>query len=482
MNLAVAPPASPGRRDERRSGGGYAMVWRWHFYAGLVIAPFLLILAVTGAIYLFNTEINDAIYPELMFVSPAGETRPASHWVASAEAAFPGSHVTRVNMPGDAGRSAMLFVTPATGDPRRVFVDPYTASVLGSFVYEYTLVGLADTLHGSLMLGALGDAIVEMAACWTVILIITGAYMWWPRGAKKHAGIWYPRLRARGRRFWRDLHAVTGVYVAVFVLFLVFTGLPWAGIWGGQLLDPAIRSMGLGYSGARTPPASAAVAPPSQTAAAQGRASPWALESVAPPVSGGHAHHAAARSDDAALLAADIGVDRARGIVAAQDMARDYWLMLPSGARGVYKAQTYPDRPQGQRTLYIDRYSGAVLRDVRFAQYGPAGKAIELGIALHMGNYFGLVNQLVMLATCLAIVALVASGVVMWWRRRPAGGLGAPPRRAPLRMRYLGAIVVAMIVAFPLAGASLIAVLIADRLLQTRRRRRSPATQHVLAD
>ncbi|WP_353218926.1 PepSY domain-containing protein [Salinisphaera sp. S4-8] len=452
----------------------YATVWRWHFYAGLVVAPFLLILAVTGAIYLFNTELNDLIYPDLMFVGSSAPAMPASHWVASAEQAFPGASVTRINMPTAVGRSAMLFVTPAQGAPRRVFVDPATAAVLGSFVYERTLVGIADTVHGSLMLGWMGDALVELAACWAAILIVTGLYLWWPR-RRGRAGVWYPRLAARGRRFWRDLHAITGIYAAALILFLIFTGLPWAGIWGGQLFTPAVEALGLGYAGARTPPTSAAEAPRT-TPAERGRGTPWALENMAAPKSspkssGGHDHHGGAMPrDEHPLPAPDIGVDRVRRILAEQGLAEDYWLMLPAGATGVYKAQTYPDRPQGQRTLFIDRYRGAVLGDITFSDYGVAGKAIELGVALHMGNYFGLANQLVMLATCLAIVILVSTGFVMWWRRRPAGGLGAPPRRAPIRLRYLGVIMIAMAVLFPLAGASLIAVLIGDRLFQMLRR------------
>jgi uncharacterized iron-regulated membrane protein len=64
---------------------------------------------------------------------------------------------------------------------------------------------------------------------------------------------------------------------------------------------------------------------------------------------------------------------------------------------------------------------------------------------------------------------LVITGFVMWWRRRPAGRLGAPPRRAPIRMRYLGVIVIGMAIVFPLAGASLVVVLVADGLLQMLR-------------
>ena len=32
----------------RSASNLYRAVWRWHFYAGLLVLPFLLVLAVTG--------------------------------------------------------------------------------------------------------------------------------------------------------------------------------------------------------------------------------------------------------------------------------------------------------------------------------------------------------------------------------------------------------------------------------------------------
>ncbi len=36
----------------------YATVWRWHFYAGLYVAPFLMLLAVTGLVMLAEEPIE----------------------------------------------------------------------------------------------------------------------------------------------------------------------------------------------------------------------------------------------------------------------------------------------------------------------------------------------------------------------------------------------------------------------------------------
>ncbi|HUO68329.1 MAG TPA: PepSY domain-containing protein, partial [Gammaproteobacteria bacterium] len=54
----------------------YRAVWRWHFYAGLLVLPFLSLLAVTGGLYLFKPEIDHAVYRALIDV-PARGTAPA---------------------------------------------------------------------------------------------------------------------------------------------------------------------------------------------------------------------------------------------------------------------------------------------------------------------------------------------------------------------------------------------------------------------
>ena len=52
-------------------------------------------------------------------------------------------------------------------------------------------------LHGELLMGNRGSAVVELAASWAIIMIVTGLYLWWPRKAKTLGGIVYPRLRRR---------------------------------------------------------------------------------------------------------------------------------------------------------------------------------------------------------------------------------------------------------------------------------------------
>ncbi|MCR0985721.1 PepSY-associated TM helix domain-containing protein [Roseomonas populi] len=457
----------------------YGMVWRWHFYAGLFVIPFLVILSLTGTVYLFEREINDALQPGLRFASSASAPSiPASAMVSAAEQTYPGGRVTRIDMPEEPGRTAQLFLTTGQGEALRVFVDPLTGQVLGSHVYERTLVGFADRMHGSLLLGDFGDAIVELAASWTLILVLSGFYLWWPRGGRMD-GKWFPRLRARRRPLWRDIHQVVGLYTGALIVFLVITGLPWATIWGGQILSPVSNAVGLGYPEGSRRPMQSTTGP---VAAAMPDA-PWTLHQAPMPASlagaacgTDHASHHHA-GGPACPTSGSVHLDAAVQILAQAGMPDGYRLNLPRGERGVYMAVSYPHRPEGQRTIHIDQYSGEILGDVGFREYGAVAKAVELGVAIHMGRYFGLANQLLMLLPCIGILVLVTTGTVMWWKRRPKGELAAPPRVARPVPPGLLAIIGGMGIAFPLAGASMLVVGLVDAILGMGSRWMRPAVE-----
>ena len=46
----------------------YNLAWRWHFYAGLFVIPFMILLSLTGIVYLFKPQLDQLMYPELLSV------------------------------------------------------------------------------------------------------------------------------------------------------------------------------------------------------------------------------------------------------------------------------------------------------------------------------------------------------------------------------------------------------------------------------
>src|SRR3546814_18718529 len=94
-------------------------------------------------------------------------------------------------------------------------------------VEEQRPLRLVFHLHGELLAGPLGSFLVEAAACWALGMLLTGLFLWWPRGRRGLAGVFYPRLTRGGRAFWRDLPALTGIGVSLAACFHIVTGLLW---------------------------------------------------------------------------------------------------------------------------------------------------------------------------------------------------------------------------------------------------------------
>ncbi|WP_082672682.1 PepSY-associated TM helix domain-containing protein [Luteimonas abyssi] len=461
--VAVGAPA--------RDSGRYRLFWRWHFYAGLFVLPVLVLLAVSGAVYLFERDIGDALHPELRFAAtPWTAQVPAGAMVLAAEAAVPGATATRIDVPDDRTRTARVHLA-VPGEGRRIaFVDPGDGRVAGTQVYERTLVGLADRLHGTLLIGKTGSYLIELVASWAVLLVLTGLYLAWPRGglAAWRRALW-PRLRGGGRGAWRSLHAAVGWWVAGLVLFLIFTGLPWSAFWGGWVRSGA-EAMGAGYPAAYR----RYVAEDAPVLGDDFVDVPWTLQNAPlPPAAGdaGHAHHAppsaAAAVDGASRGWGPAGLQRAVDHARAHGLAGDLRVFLPSGAGAPVTAYNYPGRPQDQVTFHFDA-QGAPLLQVTFQDYGLMAQGIELGVQLHMGRYFGRANQALMLSACIGVVVLSVTGTVMWWRRRPTGRLGAPRGHRPAPTAGLLALIAAAAVVLPMLAASLLVVLLFDRLALAR--------------
>lgn len=442
----------------------YRTIWRWHFYAGLFVIPLVIVLSITGIIYLFQKEIDGILYRDLLRTpTPVTEAIAPSAQVEAALAVHPGATVTAYKPAADANASARIELTTADGAERSVFVDPGTGRVLGELDPFWQLSELAVTIHGTLLIGTWGDRIVELAACWCLLMVASGVYLWWPRGQRFTVwGTLLPRLRADGRTFWRDLHAVSGIWTAAVIGFLVITGLPWAGYWGDKLYTAA------GWIGQSYPPALWDDLPSSTPLMKDVVEDPgWTLQGAPVPAS------SPAREGTAPTLDAIVALAAERGVPAG------YKITYPKSDTGVWTITAWTDQRWDSMTMHIDRWSGTILADIPFDSFGAVAKAVEYGIVLHEGRFFGLANQLIMLAAALALIILPVSGVVMWWRRRPQGlRLGAPPRPADPRVtRGLIALVVVLGVLFPLLGLSLIAVVALDQLVL----RHVPALRRVFA-
>lgn len=421
----------------------YRTIWRWHFYAALFVMPLVLVLATTGAIYLFKPQIDR--WEERPFSgSPTDQAVSPNAQLAAVMAANPGAQFHSYRLPETSGDAAMIHIGLADGESMRdVYVSPQ-GRVLGSVDPERRISATISRIHGSLLIGKIGDWIVELAACWAIVMIVTGLYLWWPRG-QGLAGVVWPRLGKGNRTFLRDLHAVTGFWVSGLALMLLTTGLPWANVWGDAFT--LVRAeLGL----------------------VQG-APDW--------TTGAHAEH----DHDAMIKMQAAGVP----LVGLADMVAKAKaenlphpvLVKPPGAPERFgppsdMAWTVKSEAQNRplnKTITFDVATGKELSRKVFADKHVVDRAVNYGIAWHEGQLFGWVNQMVGVLTALALITLVVTGFLMWRRRKPADLLGAPPLPAAAqKMRGVAIIMLLLAMLLPVLALSLGALWLFDRLLLPR--------------
>lgn len=416
----------------------YNAVWRWHFYAGLFCMPFVLWLSVTGTIFLWKPQIETMLDRPYDGLAATGARASADAQMAAALAAVPGGTLHKYQLPQGPHEATRVIVAGPQGDVR-VYVNPYDLRVLRTIREDARPMNLVQRLHGTLLAGDRGSNLVEIAACWTITMLLTGLYLWWPRGHRGLGGVLYPRLRGGERRFWRDLHAVAGIWVAVFALFLVSTGLPWAKFWGSYFQD--VRQV---------------------TGTVDGPVD-WTIGGK--PMLGDHAEHRAMAKHGPAPGAA---LDRVVAAAYAFGVAAPV-MIAPPMTPGQPWTVTSDAANRPLRTSITLDANGALVSRRDFAQRHWIDRVTGYGIAAHEGALFGIANQILGTLTALLLATLSVSGFVMWWRRRPHGALGAPPRRDRPRAGWVLVAALGLLALWmPLFGVTLLAVLAADRWLLPR--------------
>ncbi|GAA2259682.1 peptidase [Streptomyces ruber] len=439
--------ASPGpaARTSGTRAALTALVLRLHFYAGVLVAPFLLVAALTGTLYAASFQIERIVYADELTV-PAGERKlPISEQVAAAREAHPEGTVAAVrpSPEDDATTRVMLSGVPGVdeGDTLAVFVDPYTAEVRGS-LDQYGSTGALpvrtwiDKFHRDLHLGESGRLYSELAASWLWVIAAGGLVLWFGRRRARR------KVRGTsGRRRVLGLHGTVGVWAAVGFFFLSATGLTWSAYAGTNIatlrteIDQA------------TPAISASVG---DHAAHQGHGG------------AGEPANAAHEGDLDDILAA----------ARAEGLGDPVEIVPPADAStGYVVQQVQRSWPTKQDAVAVDPLTNEVTDSIRFDDFPVLAKLARWGIDAHTGILFGLPNQLLLMTLGLSLVVLILLGYRMWWQRGRGSAFGRPvPRGAwqqvPPQILVPALAAIAVLGYFvPLLGISLAAFIVVDVVL-----------------
>ena len=420
------------RTTSQTAGGAfYRLVWKWHFLASLYVLPFMAMLAITGGIYLYKPQIEAWLYADQMNVEVTGTALSIEDQIAAVEAEMGITRMRGVTDYRDPTRSTLIEFNDAEKIRSYAWVNPYTGEVLGTVARDEMAMRVLRKFHGELLLGETGTKFVELAAPWAIVMVITGAYLWWPRGQRSLAkAVSLPKgsPKTAGRSWWRETHLFTGMLATVLVVPIIVSGLPWTDVWGGGLSyvqeQTGQKSKSLRFS--RDVP---------QSTASEGTTIPYA---------------------------------QVFEIAEAQGLVAPYEMRPPKDGEAAFWLRSASVHRADQTELIIDQYTGELLKRHEFGDNPALARTVSWGISFHQGELYGWANILQNTLAALLAVVLSVSGFVAWWMRKPAGSLGVPAAPEAALGTGMIVLVIGLAIVFPLMGASLILALVLDWLLFRR--------------
>jgi uncharacterized iron-regulated membrane protein len=450
---------SPGIiRAQRRS-----LLMRIHFWSALIASPFALIAAITGLIYVFVPQVEQVMHGHLDSVVPASQARSLDDSISAAKMAAPEGwtlhSVAPMHAPTDSTRVAFMpppterkkdggghgshgggatpaakdkaeFLRPNFGIPTKavvVYVNPYTAEVLGSLPQSERFSNWSRKLHSNYLQNDGWRWLIELAASWLMVMLVTGLYLWWPRKPQPFV----PQAKVKGRASWMQWHTFMGVSLSVMSAVILTTGLTWSKQAGDQI------RLARDIAGQASPriPATFKSSPTDGVPVLHWQAAMEAVRREAPDV--------------------------------------QMQLMPPKGPEGYWRAnQMDRDQPNRRFDLLLDAYSGERLYFSGWAEQTAFGKATAIGIPFHRGE-FGVWNQALLFVFGVGVVFSIVSGWAMYFQRRSQGLHGMPAvmkgawKSVPWGAWLGGAF---MLVAMPLLAISAAAVLLVEGVIALKHR------------
>lgn len=456
-DLASTPTPTP-KRSERQPSAFGALMLRLHFYAGVLIAPFLVIAAVTGLLYTITPQLDGMLYGDKLTVSSAdGTARPLAEQIAAARAAHPEGALAAVQPGSGENTTKVVFSQADLGESQHtVYVNPYTAEVQGQLTTWFGFTPVTtwlDDLHRNLHLGDLGRHYSELAASWLWVLALGGLVLWWRRRSVRK--MFVPDLAARkGVRRTRGWHASTGLWIVLGLLILSATGLTWSRYAGGNF------ATALDALDARRP-------------------------QLATPVADTGGHHGAGTADAAPVNPAD--ADTVLKVARDNGLTGPLELTMPAEPGQAWAvAEIDSTWPVHLDQAAIDPATRTIAARNNFADWPLLAQLSKLGTEAHMGFLFGVVNQILLAALAFGLLCVIFWGYRMWWQRRPTRAdrralVGAAPARStwlglPAWVIAVGVPVVFAIGWFmPLFGIPLVAFLVIDAMIGGIRQSRHPS-------
>jgi uncharacterized iron-regulated membrane protein len=347
------------------------VVLQVHLWIGIAAAVFLLLAGASGALLVFEAQIDQALNPTLARVAPAATTLSLTELKSALERQYPNYRVLGFGISDAPDLSYDAYLQPPSGDGINVAVDQHSGKALGVWSDDR----FARKLHGfhtHLLAGEVGSAIVGWSAVVLLLLSISGPVLWW------RTKVFRINFQTSGPKFQYDLHSTIGVASSAVLLAFALTGI--VVHWGDAARNWASKlSRACASQPLRADPPAPGAKP----------LEPGELLSLAQTAAPG-----------ARVTTLELADSDGNPAMAIMKFPEDH-------------------TPAGRTRVLLDAYSGKVL-DLTSSRKAPLAMAYVTRInrEIHTGDIGGWPARILAAIFSLALPLLAITGPVLWWQRR----------------------------------------------------------------
>lgn len=357
-------------------------IGKLHLWLGLGSGLVVFIVALTGSLMVFESEIDQFINPEFYNVSNIGTSKKTVDYCADVlQKQYSIEEINRIYRFNDPQRTLRIVGKDTQGKSQIFSIDPYTGKVMGSVPQKSRFFSVVLDLHRHLILGEIGQFITGCSCLIFVFMLISGLILWWPKKIKHLKQRLTVKWNASFKRVNWDFHSTFGFYTFLVLLIISLTGLTWSFKW----FESGIYYLADGT----TKKPSTKVENPKKTDA-----------------------------DTNKTLFYD-------SILKSTDSIYNYkgniQIRMPSDSINsifVIKENLEKTIPNQSSAAYFDRYTGKNIEIRPYESFSKGDKIRRLIYPIHTGSVYGYPTKIIAFLVCLFAITLPISGFLIWLGRK----------------------------------------------------------------
>jgi uncharacterized iron-regulated membrane protein len=353
-----------------------------HRWLGFITGLVVFVVSITGCIFCFQDEIQDAIHS---YRKVEVQNRPYIAPSVLKQTALKGRQGSTANFVYYYGkdRPASVFVSHPKNGITNVFLNPYTGKITHTEQPQNNFFIIVEYIHLYLLLPPkIGALVVGISVIIFVAIMITGIILWWPKRKSDRKRSFKIKWNGRWRRVNYDLHNVLGFYATSIAIILAITGLSIAFDWMHKGLYTT-ANLGKTYAAEKLVVKSDSLLKTLTTS-----------QSVV----------------DKALLVAQSKSPQAQMFLVHMDDAVAGTVKVTAYAKALhfYQSDVYT----------FDKYSGKLLKVLPHTRKSPGMKLNNMNYDIHVGQILGLTGKIIAFLASLICASLPVTGFIIWWGKR----------------------------------------------------------------